>query len=650
MGEKTPEEAAYDKPIVEKAQKRGRLGSLRPIWSALINVVGAAAALFFLVTTFVRVPLYGLIAVYMAVTLLLIFIIYPASKHAKQHRPTVVDACWIAAALVPAGYYVVNFGDIIARVGLTSTPQMVLGTVMSLACFEACRRVLGWSLVVVSSLAMAYALFGANLPGMFGHSGFSFSRLLTHIYSQEGIFGIVARTYALFVVLFVILGVFMQESGAGRAFINLALALVGKRPGGAAKTAVLSSGVAGSVIGAGAANITITGTFTIPLMKRVGIPPHVAAAIETVASVGGHLVPPVMGAAAFVMATFTGIPYIKIALVSILPAILLYISFLAQVHFYCVKRGIGSVAEADSAIEVPRVSETMKRDGILLAPLLMLVVVLVLGYSPFRAAVITLIAAWFSVQGRAIIQGERLMSLGQALRILGNGIVSSLSIGATAGVIGILLAAVALPGTGLVLASWVVSLSGGSLLLAFILIVLISYIMGMGLTITAAYIIVAVVAAPALVELGVPLITAHLVIIWLSQDSAYSPPFALGSYIAAGIADAHPMKTAWRSLLMGKPMYIIPLLMIYTDILPVDGLTFGLVLTFTTSALGLVAFAGVTEGYWFHPLGLPQRMVLLVSALLLLSRWHSAGLVGVAILLTLAAIGRKAAPQNQVAR
>ena len=591
-------------------QITGQKRSLQGHWKKLLNIFAATFSLFFLYSTFFVVPFHCILAVYIGGTLIFIFYIYPSRAKSPEHRLSMVDLLWILMALIPSIYFIANYKDILLQVGGIKTHEVIFCFMLTLACLEGCRRVLGWSLPILAIIFLIYDIVGPYLPDVFAHRGFTMGRIGSTIYGQEGIYGIVARTYAVYVVIFIIFGAFLWKSGTGEAFTNLALAIFGRKKGGAAKAAVVASALAGSIMGSGAANITVTGTFTIPLMKRTGFPPHVAAAIETVASVGGHLLPPVMGAALFLMAAFTGQPYTYIMLLSLFPALLLYLFLFFSVHFYSNKNPY--VAAVDR-MKIPLLKDTLKKDGILLLPIVVLVGALMVGYTPFRAAslaiISTLIASSFRKKSR--------LSLKQIFECLSEGAINSLLVGATAGVMGVILATLLLPGVPLLFSSWVVAFSGGNLAIAIVLVIIASYILGMGMTVTAAYILISIVAVPPLMELGVPLLAAHLMIIWFSQDSAFTPPFCLASFVAAGIGNADPMKTGWRSVMFGKPIYVVPFLMAYTPILGLEGVTMATILTWISCTIGMILLSAVLERYWYRLLNWWEVTALSIAVILL---------------------------------
>ncbi len=539
-----------------------------------------------------------------------------------------------------------------------------------------CRRILGLILPLLGTLFFVYCVWGNYFGEALAHAGFAFNEVLSYMYSESGIYGPIASVFATYVFLFIVFGTILQMTKIGDVFVDVAFALVGRFKGGAAKSAVVSSGLVGSIVGSGAANIAVTGTFTIPLMRRSGYLPHYAGAVEATASIGGQLMPPIMGSAAFLVAAFTEVDYGYVALISFIPALMYFYSLYMQVHFRACKAGIEGLPKE----ELPSFMGVMKRDGYRLLPVALLITLLIMRFSPFYAAFWSIIAAlliscfqedtrqlqlpsplarlirwggtpelqeneriysgFFADWGGIIIAAvvaialPRLfgMSIGAAaffaisaliilssqrlIHTLSQAAIASLVIGATAGIMGIVLAGVTMPGLALRFPAIVLEYSYGSLPLAILLCAIASYIMGMGMTITAAYVILSILAVPALVEMGVPELNAHLIILWLSQDSSLTPPFALGAFIAAGIAGADPTRTGFASVMLAKPLYIVPFMMAYSPILMDPGSAWwDIALVWITGFVGFYCLAVSMEGFFRRPLGGLERALFMAAAI-----------------------------------
>ncbi|NND50193.1 MAG: TRAP transporter fused permease subunit [Rhizobiales bacterium] len=616
-------------------------------------------------------PIYAyhyFLPLFIAFSGVLVFVFYPASRRSPQDRPSFVDLLFCLAILVSTFDFIWSFAERGERAGLVHWNDVVFGVLMTLVSLEMCRRILGMVLPALGLLFLAYTLFGQYFPEALAHGGFALNEVVAYLYSTDGIYGTIANVFATYVFLFIVFGAILQLTKVGDVFIDIAFALVGRFAGGAAKASIISSGLVGSIVGSGAANIAVTGTFTIPLMKRSGYKSHYAAGVEAVSSIGGHLMPPIMGSAAFLVAAFAEVDYATVALVSLVPALMYYYSVYMAVHYRACRVGIKGLPRE----ELPNFRGIMRKDGYRLLPVALLIGLLILRFSPFFAAFWSIAAAlavscvreetrllqlpapiarlirwggapkpvegevvptgpivnWGGLAGASVVLGGLpllfgmeissalffaicaaiLLSSPRLINALTQGAVSSLVIAATAGIMGIVLAGVTMPGLALRFPAIVLEYAGGSLPMAIVLCAIASYIMGMGMTITAAYVILAILAVPALVELGVPLLNAHLIILWLSQDSSLTPPFALGAFVAAGIAGADPTRTGFVSLMLAKPLYIVPFLMAYSPILMDPGTPWwDIMLVWATGFVGFFALAVGMEGFFRRPLAWWER-------------------------------------------
>ena len=624
-------------------------------------------------------PIYAyhyFLPLFIAFSGMLVFVYYPAGSRSPQTRPSAIDIILCLLTIAATFDFIWNFAERGEREGLIHWNDVIFGTVMTIISIEMCRRILGLVLPLLGVLFLAYTYFGVSVPEALAHSGFDYNEVVSYLNSESGIYGTVANVFATYVFLFIVFGAILQQTKIGDVFVDIAFSLVGRFKGGAAKSAVVSSGLFGSIAGSGAANIAVTGTFTIPLMRRSGYAPHYAAGVEATSSIGGQLMPPIMGSAAFLVAANTDISYGYVALVSCVPALMYFYSVYSAVHFRACADGIAGLPRE----ALPSLTKVMKKDGYRLLPVALLIFLLVIGFSPFYSAFWSIVAAlavsccredsrqlqlpnpiaaligwggaptpeagekmhkgwivdWAGiVAGIVVLIGLPLffdMSVQSALFFaicatvllssprmidtLSKGAIASLVIGATAGIMGIVLAGVTLPGLALRFPAIILEYSQGSLPLAILLCAIASYIMGMGMTITAAYVILAILAVPALVELGVPLLNAHLIILWLSQDSSLTPPFALGAFIAAGIARSDPTRTGFTSVMLAKPLYVVPFLMAYSPILMDPGTPwYDIGIVWVTAFVGFYCLAIAMEGYFRHPLTWAERALFLGAAL-----------------------------------
>lgn len=515
------------------------------------------------------------------------------------------------------GYVLFNFIPLMNRAGGWNEIDLGIAVIAILVVLELARRGLGPAMPIIAIIAMVYAYFGPYFPEAVAHRGLALDRIANYLlYSQEGIYGVMSSVMANIVLVFILLGAFMNRSGMGKFFIDFPMALAGRSAGGPAKVAVFASGVFGSISGSSLANIVSTGTFTIPLMKKVGFKPTAAGAIENSASLGGQLLPPVMGAGVFVMAEITGVPYAHIVGIATVPALLYFLSIGLIVHFEAKKCGISGLPEAD--LQRPR--DVLRKGWFHVLPFLALLAFLISGYSPDRCALIAILTVlvinWIRLILSIVVGGDRpeiLFGPREICETLVEGVKNSLVVGSIAACVGLIVGTVAMTGFGLKLGLLLVSTSGGVLFFTLLLVALASLVLGMALPITASYLVMAVLAGPALESLGVPLIAAHMIVFWLSQDSNITPPVSLGAFVAASIAKADPWPTAWLSFKFAKMLYVMPILFAYTPIL-FTGSVGGAIWTMIAATFGTIAFTSWSMGYFVHGTSRTQWLLLGASA------------------------------------
>lgn len=567
---------------------------------------------------------------------LLVFLLYPLRTRRKVERNQRVPIWDLALGLTVVGlaaYYVFQYPTIVARGGRLTDPEYVLAILAVLLSLEMTRRVLGSFLPALGILAIVYAFFGPSMPGFFAHAGYDAERFLTTMYTSfNGIFGPVAHIFATYVFIFIIFGAFLQKSGAGQFFVDLPLAVAGTVRGGPAKVAIAVSALMGSVNGSVVANVMTTGSVTIPLMRRVGYTRQFSGGVEAAASVGGQVLPPVMGAGAFLIAEFTQTPYSTIVLVSIVPALLYFFAVYLLVDFESVKRNLRGVDRS----ELPDWRKVIKQGWYFVLPLALLFVLVVMRYSPAFAGFWAIVAV--IVIGAVFPYNGSRMGIRAIIEAMRNGAVASLAVGAIVGTIGIVVGVVNLTGLGLRFSDLVVQMSGGSLLLALILTALASWLLGAGLTVTSSYIMVAVLVAPALTDLGLSLLVAHLVIFWVSQDANVTPPIALGAFAGASIAGGPPMRTAWQAWLLARGLYIVPLLMAYTPL--IDGPWQAAAPVVVTALIGIYGLMAGFAGYMRRVTTIFERVLLLVGGGLMIAPGMVTNGAGLAILVAVYVLQR----------
>lgn len=535
----------------------------------------------------------------------------------------VFDWVLAAAAITVCGYLVLENQELVARSGSPTQVDLVMGALAIVLVIELARRATGWGLIAVCIMALGYAFAGPYLPGFLAHRGYGATRLIEHLYlSTEGIWGIPLGVSADFVYLFVLFGAVLDVAGGGALLIAMANKVAGRTRGGPAKTAAVASALMGSLSGSAVANVVTTGTFTIPLMKRAGFRPYFAGAIEAAASTGGQLMPPVMGAGAFILATWTNIPYLQVAIAAIIPAVLYYGALLAAIHFRAARMGIEPETEGQA--------EAIASKLHLLLPLLIIVVLLGMGRSPMRAAFWGVSSALLM----ALIRPETRPTPDQMRQIMERAGRGAVQVAAACAAAGIVVGVASLTGIGLRMSELIITLSGGNLFGALLLTALGSVVLGMGLPTTAAYVVLAALGAPALVQLGVPLLAAHLFIFYFGCISNVTPPVSLAAFAAAGISGAPPIKTALFAAMLAGAGFIVPFMFVYgTELLmigsPLDILvaTATAVIGVTTLAAGGVGYARVLLRPWERALALLAAALLVYPGLLS----DVAGLVGVGL-------------------
>mgnify|MGYP000287456525 CR=1 FL=1 len=551
------------------------------------------------------------------------FLLYRATARAPEDRPSWTDVALAVASGGVAGYWIVQYEALAYRAGAFTNLDVLMGALALFLSMEVTRRVLGPSMTVVMLLLIAYALWGNHLPSVVGHRGFSFRRVVEYFYlTPEGLFGVMPDILASYILPFVAFGAFLMRAGVAQFFMDLSIALVGRMRGGPAQVAVVSSALFGSINGSPVANTATTGAFTIPLMKRCGFPPHIAAAVEAAASTGGMILPPVMGAGAFLMAELTGIPYARIAALSVLPGLLYFLG--VGVMVYCEARKLG--LEGLPPEQIPRLREVLRGGWYLLLPLAVLVGVLMRTTSASLAVIAGIASTVLVSWGRR----ETRMGLREIWGALADAGRSSAYVAAATGAIGVVVAVVTLTGIGVRFSQLVLDVSGGNLPIALLLVAAASFVLGMGMPITAAYLVLAVVAVPALVNLGVPLLAAHMIIFWLSLDSNITPPVALGAITAAAVAQADPWRTGWNSFRFAKMIYVMPVLFAYTHILMTGSWQQNLWAAIS-SVVGTVAFSIMSTAYFLVRTSLLEWLVLAAATILCFLPTLATDLVGIGL-------------------
>lgn len=578
--------------------------------------------------------------------LVLIYLLYPASKkwsHTKIHP---VD--WLLAVMGGAAplYIIIFYSKLVTRAGMPTPLDVVVGLVGILLVLEAARRVVGIPIVVIACIFILYAFIGPYIPGRLAHRGADLDTLVGHLYfTTEGVFGIPLGVSSTFIFLFILFGAYLEKTGLGQFFIDLSNALAGRARGGPAKVAVLSSGLMGMVSGSSVANVVGTGSFTIPMMKKLGYKAEFAGAVEATASTGGQLMPPIMGAAAFLMAEFTAIPYSRIIAAAVIPALLYYAGVWAGVHFEAKRLGLRGLTKE----ELPKL-KYLWQNSYLMIPLIAIVYLLVTGYTPMRAALVAIVmsigTALSASMVRFVLKKPVTFTpkdIVAGMEAGGRGALGVLSATACAGII---IGVVTLTGLGLKLGSSLVALANGQLFLTLVFTMITSILLGMGVPTTANYVITSTIAAPAIVmilgrmypELGpyAPMIIlpAHMFAFYFGIIADVTPPVALAAFAGAGIAKGNPMKTGFNASKLAIAAFMVPYIFVFKPqmlLFDVDAL--GVILLVSTSLVGIVSVSAGIMGYLRRSMFIWERLVFIVGGIMLVTPGGITDLLGAGVII-----------------
>lgn len=616
--------------LMEKYDTESRIRKPLNIMAIIISIIAISFSVFQFYTGG-----FGLLlalkqrAIHLAFALCLIFLIYPFSQEEYTKNKNKIPVYDLILAILGAGvclYLVVFYNEMVVRSGLPTNLDIIMGGLAIILVLEGTRRVIGPPLPIVVVIFLLYSYFGQIMPGFFAHRGYSLERIIEHLYAgTEGIFGIPLGVSASFVFLFILFGAVLNKTGMGKFFIDVAMALAGHTTGGPAKVAVIASGFMGSINGSSVANTVTTGSFTIPLMKSIGYRKDFAGAVEAAASTGGQILPPVMGAAAFVMAEFLEIPYIKIAAAAAVPAIIYYIAVGTMVHLEACKYGLKGLPRE----QLPKLGAVLKEKGHLVIPIIGLVYLLVKGYTPLFSAF------WAIVMSLAIsmVKPETRLNLKKLGEAFEDGAKSALGVVAACACAGMVVGSVTLTGLGLKVASGIVALGHGNLMLTLFFTMIASILLGMGLPTTAKYIILSIMAAPALVELGVVPLAAHLFILYFGVIADLTPPVAVAAYAGAGIAGGNSMKTGFIAVRLAVAGFMIPYIFtLDPGLMFLTGSIGHTLVLIVTSLAGVLALGAAAGGYLLDHTKLYERVILMISAIALLRPEVLTDIIGVILL------------------
>ncbi len=596
----------------------------------VVGVVGVFMSLYHVYARLTTAPpdSLALRIITLAFSLVLAFLLFPARKSGSPARIPWTDLTWAALSLVCTGYLFVRYEYVNSRYPTAdplSAMDMVVAAAAVILVLEATRRTIGAALPIVALSFILYALVGPWLPGTLYHRGLSVEILLDQTYfTSEGIFGIPLGVAGSYVILFIIFGAFLEKSGAGQFFMNFANAIAGGARGGPGKVAVVSSSLFGTISGSAVANVMVDGWLTIPMMKRTGFKPDAAAAIEAVASTGGQIMPPIMGAAAFVMAEFLGVSYASIMLAAVIPALFYYGALFAAIHFNAIRSGLRGIPRE----ELPVLGHIMVRQGHLFIPLLIIFFLLLQGFTATYAAIISAV----SVIVLSWVRRESRITLRKAIEALRDGAEQTVPVAMATAAAGIVIGVVLQTGLAIRFTSFLVGISGTSLLLALFITMAAAIVLGMGMPTTAAYIMLAALLIPALIKLGVTPMAAHMFGFYFACLSAVTPPVALAVYAAASISKSSLWGAGWQAVKFAAAGFIVPYFFVYNPALLFSGPWIDIGRAVVTGTIGVIALAAGLEGYFIRVARPWERAIFIGAAFCLIDPALITDVVGLGLL------------------
>lgn len=593
---------------------------LRSILGKWVAVFFSAYVIYSMAT--LRIEEMRQLSLFLAFSLALAFIHYPLHPQKAGSRILIlIDLVLAALSFTMAIYIYIDFWDFIFRVGIPTRWDIAFSILTMILVFEATRRAVGWPLLIIALVFILYTFVGHLLPPPLSHRGYDLQRITTTFFmTKNGIFGIPLKVMTQFIFLFVAFGAFFGVCGGTQFFIDLATALFGKLRGGPAKIAIAVSGMMGTISGSAVANTVTTGTLTIPLMKKIGFEKHIAAAVEATASSGGALMPPVMGAAAFVMAEFLGIPYISLCKAALIPAILYYLAVFSIVHFYSLKIGLQGLPQK----EIPPIKAVFKNQWIFIIPLLVLIGTMIRGYSPRVAVLYSLVATVVM----SVFKKEARMTPSKILDALAKSAYNSVMVACACATAGVVIGVVLLTGMGTKITTLVAQLSAGSLLIALPIVMLTSLLFGMGLPTVVCYVLLAATVAPSLVALGVSPLAGHLFIFYFGMLCMVTPPVSFAAYAGAAIAEADPMKTGFAAWTFALAGFLLPYMFVYNESLLLIGTPLKIVVAVATSLVGIICLGASIIGYLRRTTRFYERVLLFGAALFLIKPGWTTDLIG----------------------
>lgn len=575
-------------------------------------------------------------SIHVSMMLVLTFLMYPMTKKSSFTTPSIIDWLLVAASLAAPIYIATDYQGFVERAGNANAMDMAMATLLVVLVLEASRRVSGNVLSLLSLVFIAYGIFGRSMPGMFMHRGYDWTSLSNHFFANtEGIYGTSVNVAASYIFLFILFGAVMSKSGMGQLFNDLALSLAGHTKGGPAKVSVIASGFLGSINGSAVANVVTTGAFTIPLMKKTGYSKEFAGAVESAASVGGQLLPPIMGAAAFIMAEMLGVKYSSIIVWAAIPALLYYLGIIIQVQLRASKDGLVGLPKE----QLPVLKTVLNARGHLLLPVFFLLYMLFFsGTTVVYSAVLTIVVTIVVAQ----LKKDTRMSVRDMIDALANGAKQTVSVAIACACVGIIIGVCSKTGFGLTMANTIIALGGTSILFTLVFTMITCMILGMGLPSIPAYIITAAIAAPALSKLGIAPAAAHMFSFYYAMFANLTPPVALASFAAAGLSGGDPMKTGVASVKLAIAGFIVPFMFVFSPQLMLINTTFveG-AWTAVTACIGVFLLAVAVEGYFLAKVAVWMRAIILIGALGLMNPGIVTDGIGIAACVVLYLVQKK---------
>ncbi|MBM7839326.1 TRAP transporter 4TM/12TM fusion protein [Alkalihalobacillus xiaoxiensis] len=612
--------------LIRKYDPESNTRNLKGITAAIVFIGLLSFSLFHLYTgAFGQFTAYIQRTVHLGFALTLIFLLFPARRKTMRQTVPWYDYLLALASVIVCGYWPFFYDSLVQQVGgIQSTAQLIIGIAAILLVLEATRRAVGLPIIIIAAVFMAYALFGPYMPGVLAHRGLSIEQFVNAMYfTTQGILGTPLQVSSTFIFLFLLFGAFLVQTGVGNYFNDLAITIAGRRVGGPAKVAIFSSALNGTISGSSVANTVTTGAYTIPMMKKLGYKPNFAGAVEAASSTGGQIMPPIMGAAAFLMIEFAGVSYWEIARAAIIPAILYFAGIWIMTHFEAKRLGLLGLPKE----EIPPKSVVFKKLHLLI-PILVIIYLLFAGFSIERAALLgilsTIIVSLFLKETR-ITPSKFILALTSGAR-------TALGIAAATACAGIIVGVVTTTGLGLTMGNMIVGLAGSiatsievQLLLTLFFTMITSIIIGMGSPTTANYIITSTIALPAIIalnshpEIAIPVLAAHMFVFYFGILADITPPVALAAFAATGISGGEPIRTGINASKLAIAAFIIPyMFVLQPQLLMIDSTFFEIALAFATAFVGMIAIGACMIGFWFRKINWLERILSLAAGLMLI--------------------------------